>query len=74
VRCKKIFGKTLCLLAEEQVALVFELGLGVAPGSFGGKAPQLMHIVFGEEILQIVIDPYIYQMPVVQSRTLDGFV
>ena len=69
---QKIFGKTFGLLAEEQVATVGEACFCIAPGCFCGKTPKFFDIVFGEEVIQIVIDSHIYQMPVVQSCPADS--
>ena len=70
---QKILRKALCFLAEEQVAVIGEFRFTVAPGCFGGKAPELPDIVFGEEIFQIVVDPDIHQMPVIQTGPADSF-
>ena len=70
--CQKGLGKSSGLLAEKQVAAVGIGGLRVAPGSFGGQAPHLTHLVPGEEILQIGVVQHLHHMPVVQSRPAHG--
>ena len=70
---QKVFGQTPGFFAEEEVSAVFKSGFGIAAGGFCGKTPHLLHIVAGEEIIQIFIVDDFYHMPVVKARTLDGF-
>ena len=69
---QKNLGQTLGLLAEKQVAIIGEFCFCIAPGGLGGQTPKFLDIVFGKEVSQVVIDTYIYQMPVVQSCPADS--
>ena len=73
IRVQKIFRKTLGFFAEEQIAAIGEFRIRIAAGCFGGKTPKLFDIVFGEEVFQVIIDPHIHKMPVVQSCPADSF-
>ena len=70
---QEILRQTLGLFSEEQVAVPGKLSLGIALGGFGGQTPKILHIIFLEEVFQILIVPHIHQVPVIQSCPLDGF-
>ena len=70
---QKILWKTFGLLAEKQVAAIGEFYIRITPGRFGGKAPKFLDIVFGKKVIQVIIDPHIHKMPVVQSCPADSF-
>ena len=70
---QKILGKPLGLLAKEQVAAVVKCSLGIAAGSFGGKAPKFLYIIFLKKVFQIIIYSYIHKMPVIQTCPANGF-
>ena len=73
IRVQKIFRKTLSLFAKQQVAVIGKFCVGITLGCFGGKTPEFFDIVFGKEVFQVVIDPHIHKMPVVQSCPADSF-
>ena len=50
VRFQKILGKPLGLFSEEQVILIPEIGLRVAPGRLCGKAPHPVYFISMKEI------------------------
>ena len=72
VGIQKILRKTFGLLTEEQVTAVGKFRVRIAPGSLGGKAPKFLDIILGKEVIQIIIDPDIHKMPIVQSCPADS--
>ena len=72
VLLQKILRKALGLLAEEQVTAVRKFRFRIAPGRFGGKTPKFLDIVLRKEVFQIIIDPDIHKMPIVQSCPADS--
>ena len=74
VRGEKILRQTSGLLAEEQIGPVGVIGLVVAAGRLGGKQAQAGRMILCKEIVQILIHPNVYQVPVVEPRALDRLV
>jgi hypothetical protein len=70
---QKVFGKTLGLFSEEEVTSVGVACFRIGPGGFGRQAPHLADIVFGEEIIQIIVVAHIYHVPVIQTSPSNGF-
>ena len=70
---QKCFRQSFGFLAEEQVASVFEICLGVAPGRFRGQTPHLPYFVTGEKVIQIFVISDLDQVPVIQSGASDSF-
>lgn len=71
---QKFLGQTLRFTAEKEEAAVVVVRLGIAARRFGGKQPHLLDVIHGKKFRKVFINPHIDQMPVVQSRALDGAV
>ena len=65
-------GQPRALPAEKEPAFLFKGHLGVAHGPLGGAEPQGLGAVAPEKILQILVNPQVQQVLVVQSGPLDG--
>ena len=65
-------GQAGGLLAEEEPAALPKGGLGVVLGRLGGGQPKVRDVVFVEQVLQIIIDPQIHHVPIIQARPLHG--
>ena len=74
MRGEKILRQTSGLLAEEQIGPVGVIGLVVAAGRLGGKQAQAGWMILCKEVVQILIHPNVYQVPVVEPRALDRLV
>ena len=71
---QKRLRETFCLLAEEEIAAVVERSFGIGPGRFCRKAPQLADLVLAEKVRQVIVDPDVYQPPVIQPSAFDSLV